>query len=121
MKSCKKVLVIEDDQAIRQMVQDVLELEGYETSGAANGNEGIEYLQKSDAGKPCVIILDMMMPVANGWQFLDFQRNHQKLADIPVIVCSAFKESAKTVRPSAFIEKPIKLNVLREAVKALCA
>lgn len=121
MKSCKKVLIIEDDQAIRQMVQDVLELEGYETSGAANGNEGIEFLQKDDNAKPCVIILDMMMPVANGWQFLDYQRANGNLSKIPVIVCSAFKESAKTVRPSAFVEKPIKLNALRDAVKAFCA
>jgi two-component system response regulator MprA len=120
MPSCKKLLIVEDDEAIRHMMQDVLEIEGYEIVVAADGQEGIELLGASDEA-PCVIILDMMMPRMNGWQFLDQQRLNPKYAGIPVIICSAYTESAKAVKPSAFVAKPVQLPVLTSAVRAFCA
>jgi CheY-like chemotaxis protein len=120
MTACKKLLIVEDDEAIRQMMQDVLEIEGYEILSAADGGEGIKLLNSSSE-TPCVIILDMMMPNVNGWQFLDEQRVNPKFSGIPVIVCSAYTESAKAVRPSAFVEKPVQLPKLTQAVKAFCA
>lgn len=118
--ACKKLLIVEDDEAIRQMMQDVLEIEGYEILSASDGQQGLEML-RAHAETPCLIILDMMMPKVNGWQFLDEQRANPKYAGIPVIVCSAYRESAKTVKPHAFVEKPVQLPVLTKAVKAFCA
>jgi CheY-like chemotaxis protein len=118
--ACKNVLIVDDDQAIRQMLQDVLEIQGYKTLTANNGKEGIEKL-KPPAELPCVIVLDLMMPGMNGWEFLDHQRSNPNLARIPVIVCSAYRESAKSVHAHAVVEKPIKLDQLLGAVKALCA
>jgi len=117
--SCKSVLVIEDDQAIRRTMKDVLEIQGFKVFLAADGKEGADQLA-SIAPEPCVILLDLMMPVMNGWQFLDFQRNNPKFKDIPVVICSAYAESAKAVNPSAFVPKPVQFSALLGAVKAFC-
>jgi CheY-like chemotaxis protein len=120
---CKNILIIEDDKSIREMMQDVLELEGYKIHVAANGQEAVDALNGFSSGKklPCVVLLDLMMPVLNGWQFLDFQRNHPTLKKIPVVVVSAYAESARSVRPQAVVTKPIQLGSLLSAVQSLCA
>jgi CheY-like chemotaxis protein len=113
------ILVIEDDPAIRQIIRDILEIQGYQVSVAASGHEGIQQL-KTIRPQPCVVLLDLMMPVTNGWQFLDFQRNDPSLAKVPVIICSAYKESAMAVHPSGFVQKPVQLNELLDAVRTFC-
>ncbi|MEZ0391046.1 MAG: response regulator [Pseudobdellovibrionaceae bacterium] len=118
--SCKQILIIEDDQAICQTMKDILEIQGYEVSIANDGQEGVDHLRKI-LPNPCVIVLDLMMPKANGWQFLDLQRADPQFSHIPVIVCSAFEESAKSVRPQAFVSKPVQLKQLIGAVKEFCA
>jgi CheY-like chemotaxis protein len=118
--SCRRILLVEDDHAIRQMIKDVLEIQGYTVFTAANGAEGIQQLREL-AAEPCVVLLDLMMPGTNGWQFLDFQRNNPQFQKIPVVVCSAYRESAKTVHPDAFIEKPVQLPALLGTVRQFCA
>ena len=117
---CKTILVIEDDKSVQDMLKDVLEIEGFTILTASDGAEGIERL-KSLRGQPCVILLDLMMPGTNGWQFLDFQRSDPELSANPVIVCSAYSESAKSVRPNAVVMKPVRLDTLLETVNAFCA
>jgi CheY-like chemotaxis protein len=85
-----------------------------------DGHEGIESL-KNNPETPCAIILDMMMPRVNGWEFLDMLRGDSRLAQVPVIICSAYPETAKAVKTHAIVEKPIQLGKLKNAVKALCA
>ncbi len=119
-KVCRNVLVIEDEESIRQMIQDVLELHGYNVFTASNGAEGISLLSEI-VPEPCVVLLDLMMPGTNGWQFLDVQRNTPAFSKIPVVVCSAYKESAKSIHPSAFVEKPIQLKSLLGTVRKFCA
>jgi CheY-like chemotaxis protein len=116
----KSILVIEDDPAICQTVKDLLEIEGYDVNIASNGRVAAEMLSTLDQ-MPCVILLDLMMPVMNGWQFLDVQRNDPKLKDIPVVICSAYEESARSVNPNGFIPKPLKLGSLLSAVQKFCA
>lgn len=117
---CKNVLIVEDEVSIRQMMQDVLELHGYKVFTASNGEDGIKKLMEISP-EPCVVLLDLMMPGTNGWQFLDVQRSNPKFSNIPVVVCSAYKESAKSVHPNGFVEKPIQLNSLLGAVREFCA
>jgi len=117
---CKNILIIEDDAAIRQTMADILEIHGYQVFLASDGREGAEQLNTIAPG-PCVILLDMMMPGTNGWQFLDVQRNDPKFQNIPVVICSAYEESAKSVKPNGFIPKPIQLDQLLGAVKDFCA
>jgi CheY-like chemotaxis protein len=115
----KCILIVEDDPATRESIQHVLQNHGYATEVAANGEEGIAQLQAINP-PPAVILLDLMMPGMNGWEFLDFQRNSKRVAGVPVIVCSAYTESAKAIKPSAVIEKPVQLEALLKAVKAFC-
>lgn len=118
--NCKNVLIIEDDSAIRSMMRNILELEGYKVFEAADGRLGVEVL-RAMMPIPCVVLLDLMMPGTNGWEFLDVQRNDPVLKDVPVIVCSAYAESAKAVKPNGFIPKPVQLDCLLGTVHEFCA
>lgn len=115
-----KVLIVEDELPIRQMMKDILEIEGFNVLMAADGSEGIKQL-RTICHDPCLVLLDLMMPGTNGWNFLDIQRNDPLLANIPVVICSAYAESARSVHPAGFVPKPIQLESLLEAVRAHCA
>src|SRR3954470_12387725 len=84
----KRVLVVDDDPDIRESVRLVLEDEGYEVEEAADGAAALALLRAATT-RPDVILLDLMMPVMNGWQFRAAQLADDDLADIPVIVLSA--------------------------------
>jgi len=115
----RTILIVEDNPAVVATMKSILELEGYKVHTASNGAEGIEMLKK--IGNACVVLLDMMMPVMNGWHFLDFQRNQAEYRDIPVVVVSAFGEIARSVKPDVFIPKPVQLDALLSAVQKYCA
>jgi len=86
---CRHILVIEDEADLRETLRDFLELVGFQVETATNGREGLD---KLDAiGHPCLIMLDLMMPVMNGWQFLESIRSDSRpgRAAIPVVVVSA--------------------------------
>jgi CheY-like chemotaxis protein len=116
----RNILIVEDELPIRQMMQDVLELHGYSVYTASNGAEGLSKLEVI-VPEPCLVLLDLMMPGTNGWQFLDVQRTDPKFSDIPVVICSAYKESAKSIHPNGFIQKPIQLSSLLGTVRKFCA
>lgn len=116
---CKCVLVVEDDAAVRQSIQDVLEIYGYKVFTASNGSEAIESLL-SMPSLPCVILLDLMMPGMNGWGFLDFQKANPHYAGVPVVICSAYEGSAKSINSQQVLIKPVQLDSLVGAVKAFC-
>lgn len=113
----KNILVIEDDQAIRDSIKMALEFEGYNVFTAANGKEGIEVLQKMP--RPCIILLDLMMPIMNGWDFVDTVEKDMVLATIPVVVVSAYSEG-REIKASGIIKKPVDLNALLNLVKKFC-
>ncbi|MGZ3688086.1 MAG: response regulator [Bdellovibrionota bacterium] len=109
------ILVIEDDAPIREMLKSVLELEGYQVETANNGKQGIAAI--SAEVPPQVILLDMMMPVSSGWDVLDFLRANAETAKVPVVIVSAYSEVAKSVRPNAFVPKPVQLKSLLGALE----
>ncbi len=106
----KLVLVVEDDDSIREMLQMLLEDEGYHVLTAANGSEGIEALRKHD--RPSLIILDLMMPVMSGWEFLRVKKTELALNDIPVITISAGAQNETPAGASAFVRKPFEIDGL---------
>lgn len=114
----KKTLVIEDDKAIRDSLKFVLEFEGYKVFTAANGKEGIDLLLKIP--RPCLILLDLMMPVMNGWEFIETMGKNTTLSNIPVIVVSAFTERAKDINAKAIMKKPVDIFELLNIVKEHC-
>ena len=111
------ILIIDDDETVRTALIEVLEKEHYTVFTASNGQEGIEVLEKIP--KPCLILLDLMMPIMDGWEFLDFREHDRLISKIPVVVISAFSEQAKKLKVEAFIKKPIDLNILLETLKKL--
>jgi CheY-like chemotaxis protein len=114
-------MVIEDELDIREEVVDFLRDEGYEVLVAHNGKEALSLLRAGVA--PCVILLDLMMPVMDGWTFRKEQMNDPALANIPVVVLSGVQDIAKAVAqlaPAACLAKPFKIERLLETVKAHC-
>jgi CheY-like chemotaxis protein len=84
---------IEDDEAIRGLVSDVLRDDGYHVREASNGVEALEQLR---AGRPDLIVLDLMMPVMDGWAFVEECRLNKYCNDVPIIVTSASHDLPRT-------------------------
>lgn len=118
MALCNSILIIEDDDGIREALRYALELEGYPVVTAENGKEGLRLLPRLNA--PCLILLDLMMPVMNGWEFLEAMRAEPSVSNIPVAVVSAFSNKTHTIRAQAFLNKPIHLDKLFELVHEYC-
>jgi CheY-like chemotaxis protein len=116
-----KILVVEDDPEIREVVRDVLQDEGYAVVTATNGKEGLERLRQM--ARPCLVLLDLLMPVMNGGEFLSVLRTTDVLATLPVVVFSAWSEEAQKIRDDTqgFVEKPVSLPVLLDTVTKFCA
>ena len=115
------VLVVEDDPELLHSLSEVLQSEGY---GVARARHGLEALGRLRGGaRPSVILLDLMMPIMNGWQFRYEQRQDSDLAKIPVVVVSAMTDSrqhAEWLEADGYISKPIDLNVLLGTLSRYC-
>jgi CheY-like chemotaxis protein len=112
------VLVVEDDEGIRESIRDLLQEEGYQVVTASHGEEALARMRE---GIPAVVLLDLMMPVMNGWQFLERVAKDASLAEVPIVVISAAGESgALPHRVAGFIKKPIGLQALLDVVKLNC-
>src|SRR5215475_6205576 len=85
----RTVLLVEDDLDIRDVLQDVLEGEGYDVIPAANGKQALDFLTLNDPPGADLVILDLMMPMVSGWDVLERMARDRRLAEIPVIVVSA--------------------------------
>src|SRR6266404_2323270 len=83
----KTVLLVEDDPDIRDIVQDVLEAEGYDVVPASHGRQALEFLSGAREGeRPDLVILDIMMPLVDGRHVLEAIRSNRSLASVPVVV-----------------------------------
>jgi CheY-like chemotaxis protein len=116
------ILLVEDDPGIRDAMVECLSLEGYSVAQAANGAEGLEYLHQAPA--PKVIVLDLVMPVMNGTEFLERVRREPALSSIPVVLMTAAAVgAASAVRmPAADVRlpKPFELSALLSTVARFC-
>jgi CheY-like chemotaxis protein len=114
------ILVVDDDDAIRQAVQEILEMEGYNVTTAANGAEALQLLK--ELPPPCVILLDLMMPVLNGWQFLEAKSKTAAIEQLPVVVVSAVADPTRESDHGAtqIVRKPPDVDSLLEIVSQYC-
>jgi CheY-like chemotaxis protein len=113
------VLIVEDDEDLREMMAQLLTLEGFETATVANGREALEYLH--NASTPDVILLDLMMPVMDGWEFRRQQQADPAIAPVPVIVLSALDQNrASNLDATAFLKKPLDFDRLLSLVRTYC-
>jgi len=117
----KTVLLVEDDPDIRDIVQDVLEAEGYDVVPASHGRQALEFLNGTrGAERPDLVILDMMMPLVDGQHVLEAIRSDDQLSSVPVVVMSAV-EHEKPEGAAAFLRKPFSLDTLFDAVHTFAA
>jgi len=113
------VLIVEDDEDLREMMAQILSLAGFNAATATNGREALEYLRRGDA--PQLILLDLMMPVMDGWEFQRERRRDPNLADVPVVVLSALDEvRAAEAATHEFMKKPLDFERLLQIVKDYC-
>jgi CheY-like chemotaxis protein len=105
------VLVVDDDDAIREGLSDLLEDAGFATVGARHGLEALKVLATIPVA-PTFILLDLMMPVMDGWAFCDSRGRSRTLSEIPVIAISAVEisESNRPAGVDAFLAKPIDMD-----------
>jgi two-component system chemotaxis response regulator CheY len=117
----KTVLLVDDDLVLRDLVQDVLENEGYDVIPAADGRQALEYLRTSGGGvdAPALMILDLMMPLVNGWQVLDAIQSDPSL-QVPVIVVSASGPAPHEGVAATYLRKPFNLTELLDTVHERC-
>jgi CheY-like chemotaxis protein len=106
------ILVVDDESSVREILRDVLLEEGFAVYSAAHGAEALEILAQCQL--PSLILLDVMMPVMDGVQFLKELRSREELKRIPVLVTSA--TSQKPQAAEGFLPKPFALSTLLEAV-----
>jgi DNA-binding response OmpR family regulator len=117
-----EILIVEDDSSLREALAQVLSDEGYELLSARDGLEAVNCLKNGN--RPDVILLDLSMPVVNGWEFRMFQKGDPELARIPVILITAggySREEVAWLEPSALVPKPVDLDVLLAVIRRFCA
>ncbi len=114
------VLIVEDDADLREMMAQLLQLEGYKAEAVANGHDALRYLESGD--RPEVILLDLMMPVMDGWEFRRRQVQDPAIATVPVVVLSALDQSRTLgLGGTAFLKKPLDFDRLLELVRRFCS
>jgi CheY-like chemotaxis protein len=119
--SSKRILIVDDDRDVAQSFAGVLEASGYTTGIAANGREALDYLLKNN--HPDLILLDLMMPVMDGWQFREEQRRVSSLESIPVVIVTAdgnIRGKAASIQAAGYVAKPATIDELLNEVERIC-
>lgn len=114
----KKILIVEDDISIRELLVEILEDQGYQVSSSVNGSEGIKAIESS---LPDLILMDVMMPVMDGYQFRKELMLNPEWSHIPIVAMSAQEQTRKKLVDHGitnFINKPFELDHLIETVKS---
>ena len=89
------VLIVEDDRDTLEFMELLLTSSGYDTMRAENGQEALDQMRQR---KPCLVLLDMMMPVVDGWEFRRQQQQDDELADVPVVAVTAYDDPQRIER-----------------------
>jgi len=111
------VLIVEDEEDLRELMSDALQLRGYKVVTAEEGTDALRKIE--DIGRPCVILLDLLMPGMNGWEFFERVRERPELESVPVVVYS----SASTRAPAGatrVLQKPLAFERLVSIVAEYC-
>lgn len=104
------VLIVDDDEGIRETVQLALQMDNHSTALAAHGREALDWLGRH--GPPCLILLDLMMPFIDGWQVIEQLRRDDRFARVPVVVITAFTRDLGSAASLPILRKPIELGDL---------
>lgn len=116
------ILIVEDDDDIREAMALLIRSEGYDVVEARNGDEALRALRTSSSGF-CLVLLDLFMPVKNGWEFRAEQMADPEIADVPVVVVSAdrnARDKAQGLGALDYLVKPIDFDRLLGTLAAYC-
>ena len=114
-----KVLIVEDDEGVREVLREALEDEGYWVGCAADGEEALRMLRAEPA--PCLVLLDLVLPGLNGWQLREKQLADPFLAQFPVVVLTATSTlEAAAISADAWLKKPAPLEEVLATVARFC-
>jgi CheY-like chemotaxis protein len=116
--SCRRILIVEDDEAIRAVLQFALVGRGYALELAANGREGIEKLRRIN--EPCLILLDLMMPEMDGWEFAQALMDDPALCKNPILLLTASREKVDSIPYKELLKKPLDIHCVFAAVARYC-
>jgi CheY-like chemotaxis protein len=111
--SGRTLLLVEDDRELRESLAELLEDSGFDVQCVENGREALDYLEGSPP--PCLVLLDLMMPVMNGWEFREAQAKNDKLSGIPVVILTADSRAdlkARALGVADYLHKPIDVERL---------
>ena len=113
------ILIVDDQADARAMLDLFLRTQGYVTEQACNGQEALERLHTC---QPCLVLLDLMMPVMSGWEFRERQLEDPEVADVPVVCISAVHEPDEVKRRLKLpcLPKPLDFDVLLDVVREKC-
>jgi DNA-binding response OmpR family regulator len=120
-QSNRRIVVVDDDTDILESISIVLRGAGYDAQTASNGAHGLDIMRRT---QPCLVLLDLMMPGMNGWQFRAEQMREAAIATIPTVVMTGFPaavENGATLCPAACLKKPIDLDDLLDTVARFCS
>lgn len=115
------VLIVDDDFLLRESLSLILAGEGYMVAVAENGVEALKRLRSGE--RPGLILLDLRMPIMDGWRFRTEQQQDPALASIPVVLMTALNEvrgDEDTLKPAEHLQKPVETACLLETVKRHC-
>ena len=110
------VLVVDDDDDVREMLSLVLEAEGFEVSTAWNGQLALEQLGQFQSG---VVLLDLRMPILSGWEVIEALRDDGRLRSIPIAICTSSPEDAPVGFP--IVPKPVDLDQMLGIIRGLAS
>lgn len=110
-----KVLIVEDDRCIRESLCELFTDEGFNVSTAEHGGQALKLLRSGL--RPGVVLLDLMMPIMDGWEFLEVLRADDSFQLLPVIVVSAARDKGMPSGATACLNKPVSLDVLLHEVE----
>jgi CheY-like chemotaxis protein len=117
----KPILIVDDDKEVRIALAELLEGEGYTVAGAHNGHEALKLMR--GGLRPAIILLDLMMPVMDGWDFRSEQRRDPAFSHVPVVIVSASGFSPESIhtqfRPAAYVPKPLEHQRLLDVIGRL--
>jgi CheY-like chemotaxis protein len=117
-EGASRILVVDDDDAILESLGGLLESEGYGVETAHNGREALDKLAQMEP--PQLILLDLKMPVMDGWQFLSEHLQDSASAKVPIVLLSGLPFIPNAPGVSDFLSKPIKPSRLLDCVRRFC-
>jgi CheY-like chemotaxis protein len=114
----KRVLLVDDEEDIRETLRDLLEDQGFAVEVACNGREALELLRDRDHAPFCFVLLDLMMPVMDGWELLDAIAADSALAGLTIYISTSIPDRAPLGRP--VLPKPLDVRRLLAEVRLAC-